>query len=182
MLAISLSFYFVIYTNKPIRNLIIWVLFLILFYFFFSTLNNGDNIIQNLIFERFGSDDGEIIKNNRFSQDMDLYFDDFLNSNNLLMGKGPIEYNKLFLGDNAGYKVFLIQHGIIGTFVVFLLYLSIVLKNKTKMAWVLFLVYILCFLQAAYPLWECELLLFITAIPFFKLNNPKVINEELKRI
>lgn len=173
LLFISSFVYLISYSKNRILNIIVWSVFFVWFYSFFSTYNNGVNVINDLIFSRFGSINDEIIENNRFSEQMNDYFNKFVNSDNFLVGIGSLEYEKLFLGANAGYKVFLIQYGIIGTLFVFIFYLSIVLGKPTKMAWILFFVYILCFLQAAYPLWECELLLFIVAIPFFKFNSQK---------
>lgn len=182
LLLISASVYLTLYSKKPIRNFILWGSFLLLFYSFFSNYNNGDNVINSYILERLQSDNGKIAGDNRFSEEMDFYFKRFINSNDFALGIGSVQYEKLFLGANAGYKVFLIQYGIFGTLLIFLFYLMVVLGKPTKMAWILFLVYILCFLQAAYPLWECELILFITAIPFFKFNNQKVINGKEARI
>ena len=184
LLLISASVYLLSYSKNPFRNLIFWVMFLFLFYSFFSTYNNGDNVINNFIFERLDTNDpNEIVKNNRFSEDMDIYFPRFINSQDLTFGVGEIRYQKLLLGSNAGYKVFLIVNGVFGTMLIFLFYLSVVLSKPTKMAWILFLVYILCFLQAAYPLWESELLLFITAIPFFEFinaTNKKLENKVMR--
>lgn len=182
LLLISASVYLTISSKKPFRNIVLWGLFLFASYYFFINYNNGDNTINNLIFSRFESGNSEIVENNRFSEEMDVYFQRFINSDDLLAGIGSVQYEKLFLGANAGYKVFLIQFGIIGTLFIFLFYLTLVLGKPTKMAWILLLVYILCFVQAAYPLWECELILFITAIPFFKLNNTKLVNGNTKRI
>jgi hypothetical protein len=182
LLLISASVYLTIYSKKPFRNFILWGLFLFTSYYFFANYNNGDNTINNLIFSRFESVNSEIVENNRFSEEMDVYFKRFINSEDLFSGIGSLQYEKLFLGANAGYKVFLIQFGIIGTLSIFLFYLAVVLGKPTKMAWILLLVYILCFVQAAYPLWECELILFITAIPFFKSNNIKLVNGNTKTI
>ena len=178
LLLISASVYLTIYSKKPFRNFILWGLFLFLFYSFFSTYNNGDNVVNNLIFERLQSDNGKVAGDNRFSVEMDFYFNRFVNSEDITFGNGSEGYNKLSLGANAGYKVFFIQYGIVGTVLIFLFYLSVVISKPTKTAWILLLVYILCFLQAAYPLWECELILFITAIPFFKFKN---INEKFRQ-
>jgi hypothetical protein len=180
LLLVSASAFLTLYSRKPLRNFVVWGFFLFFLYSFFLNYNNGDNTINNLIFERLESDNGEIVGNNRFSGDMDAYFDRFVSSENLITGIGSVQYEKAFLGANAGYKVFLVQYGIIGTLFIFLFYLLIILGEPTKMAWILFLVYILCFLQAAYPLWECELILFITAIPFFKFNNSKDLNENFR--
>ena len=173
LLAISSFVYLISYSKNRILNITVWSIFLIWFYSFFSTYNNGVNVINDLIFSRFGSGNDDIIQNNRFSENMDYYFTSFINSGEVVTGIGSVKYEKLFLGANAGYKVFLIQYGIVGTLLIFIFYLTVVLGKTTKMAWVLLLVYILCFLQAAYPLWECELLLFIVAIPFFKYDSQK---------
>lgn len=182
LLAISAFVYFISYSKKPTVSAIGWILFLILFYYFFITYNNGNNVINNLIFSRFGSGDNEIVQNNRFSDEMEVYFNRFIGLDDLVSGIGSVQYEKLFLGANAGYKVFLIQYGVVGTLLIFLFYLTVVIGKSTKMAWILLLVYVLCFLQAAYPLWECELILFITAIPFFKFDKQKSINERKSTI
>ena len=157
LLFVSASVYFTLYSKKPIRNFILWGLGCYLTYSFFANYNNGDNIINILIFERLEIVDGDLAGNNRFSSRLDDYYTHFVNSYDSLMGIGTVEYMKLPLGINAGYKVFLIQFGFIGAFLTLVFYLALFLGSSTKMVWMLFFVYLLCFLQAAYALWECEL-------------------------
>jgi hypothetical protein len=175
MLIIAASAYIILNSKHPIRNAVIWGFFIFLVYIFFSTLNDGDNIINNLIFNRLRIEDEGLAGNNRFTPDLDILFDKTMNSKDGFWGIGITEYSKYTGAAGAGYKVFITQHGIIGVLLVFLLYIFIVFSNVSKMAWIFFLVYILCFLQAAYPLWECELLIFITAMPMFKniINNTR---------
>ena len=177
LLLISAFVFLTIYSKKPIRNFIAWGLLLFLFYSFFSTYDKGENVINIFIFERLQTDNGKIAGDNRFSEEMDIYYKRFVNTDEIISGIGLDRFSKTSMVDSAGYKGFIVTYGIIGTLLVLLFYLSLVLGHQSKMAWILFLVYILCFLQAAYPLWECELLLFITAIPFFKL-----IREQNKRL
>ena len=181
MLFISATVYLISLSKKPFRNFIIWGSFLFLIYSFSNNYKNGENLVNLFVFERLQIDNGKLAGDNRNSEDLDVYFKKFVNSADFSTGLGKEKYIELYLGSNAGYKVFILQYGIIGTFLVLLFYLFIVLGKSTKMAWILFLVYILCFIQAAYPLWDCQLILFITAIPFFKSHNLKIkyINKKI---
>jgi hypothetical protein len=173
LLTISVSVFLLMKSKKPIFYFAVWLGFLVIGYYFFTTLNNGNNIVNNLIIERLQVVDGDLAGNNRFSSSMDSYFEDFLKSDNIYTGIGNAKYELLNLGPNAGYKVFLINHGIIGTTLLLLFYLSLVFHYKTEFSVFFLALYILGFLQASYALWECELLIFITAMPVFNSSRIK---------
>lgn len=169
VLLISASGYIILCSKKPIRNFMIFGLFLFSIYFYFSNLNNGDNLVNNLIFERLKYENGDLAGNNRFSPDLDVYLQQSMKTNDKYWGIGAAKFRQMtWEGGNAGYKVYLLQYGIVGTLLVFLFYISMFLSNKSKLAWILLIAYVLIFLQAAYPLMECQLLIFITAIPTLK--------------
>jgi hypothetical protein len=171
LLIISISVFLFSKSKKSVLYITIWFGFLIIGYIFFTKLNNGDNIVNNLIIERLQIDDGNLSGDNRFSESMDSYFEGYIKSEDVYTGIGTAKYELLNLGANAGYKVFLVQHGIIGTSLLFLFYLSLVFAYKSKEAVFFLLIYILSFSQRAYALWECELLIFITAVSLFKIKN-----------
>lgn len=174
ILLTTLTLFLIENSNKPIRNFVFWGVFIASMYLLFVNFNNGDNLINNLIIERLKFEDGTIRGNNRFSSDFNDYFKDFIQSPRNMLGLGVLKYSEMtWEAGSAGYKVYLVQHGILGTLLVFLFYLSIVLQNKNRMTWMLFIAYILIFIQASYPLWECEILIFITAIPY--LRNEKAL-------
>jgi hypothetical protein len=173
LLTISVSVFLLMKSKKPILYFTVWLGFLMIGYYFFNTLNNGNNIVNNLIIERVQVVDGDLSGNNRFSSSMDSYFEDFLKSDNVYTGIGNTKYELLNLGPNAGYKVFFLQYGILGTSLLFLFYLSLVFSSKSKEAAFFLIVYILSFSQRAYALWACELLIFITAVSLFKINKSK---------
>lgn len=164
--------------NRFLHLLLALSLALIVFQYF-SDYNKGDNIINNAIIERLQFKDGNFKGNNRFSNQMDNAFDYFIQSNKNLFGVGQNEYARMNLGANAGYKVYLMIHGIIGTILILLFYFSLAVKDKNKLTWFLLVLYILCFLQAAYPLWECELLIFITAGPLLRELSHNLKKEEV---
>ncbi len=167
LLLFSASLYILLHSKKPVLYILLWSLLLYAANSFFTKYNNGNNVVNQLIIHRVQYKDGELAGNNRFSKGMDDQFEYFLKNDNLFLGEGVSNYQMMDLGANAGYKVYLLQHGIIGTLFTFLFYLFLVLSNKNKMAWILLILYILTFLQAAYPLWECELLIFITSLSVF---------------
>jgi len=167
-------------SRKPVFYLVIWIGFLVAGYLYFTKFNNGNNPINIAIIERLYIQDGNIVGNNRFSSIMDDYFDKFMKSDDIYTGVGVGKYQILKLGANAGYKVFIVQYGMIGTMLVFLFYFSLVLINRSNLTMVFLIVYTLCFVQAAYPLWECELLIFITAMPL--LNSLKINSFHQKKI
>lgn len=164
----SASAFVLLKTRRLVLYLIIWIGFIFAGYLYFTKSNNGNNPINISIIERLFIQDGDIVGNNRYSSIMDNYFDNFMKSDDIYTGVGTGKYQILKLGANAGYKVFIFQYGIIGTVLVFLFYLSLVRNYESKLSMTFLIVYILCFIQAAYPLWECELLIFITAMPFLK--------------
>jgi len=182
LLFISISTYFFLLSKNPIRNITVWCLLIFSVYFYFSNLNDGYNIVNTSIFNRLNFLTDGLESSNRTSTDFDLYFKKVIFSNDNLLGIGSVKYSQMsWQTGNAGYKVFLIQQGIIGTVLVFLFYLFVLLSNQSKMAWILFTIYIFCFIQAAYPLWECELLIFITAISFNKSINKNTNFKKYER-
>lgn len=169
-------------TNNPTFKLFIIGFILFTLYSFFLILNDGDNVFNTYIISRLQVNDGNISGNNRFSSDMIAYFDTFLNSTDKYLGIGPNHFRKIPWNDgNAGYKVFLIIYGFVGTFFIFIFHFSIAIKNNSKLSWILFSAYILIFLQAAYPLLECQLLIFITALAFFKSKNFTINNYKIDK-
>ncbi|WP_353123685.1 hypothetical protein [Dysgonomonas capnocytophagoides] len=143
--------------------------------------NEGDNPVNYLIFNRLEVDeDGDIVGNNRFSGSLESYYDSFIKTDKKYFGLGNVTYLNLFWeGGNAGYKVFILQYGFVGVFLVFSLYFSIFIRNRSVSGVILFVVYLVCFIQATYPLWTSVLMLFIIGIPMLCLNDkPKKKNVE----
>ena len=79
---------------------------------------NGDNMVNTLILERFEVDDnGELVANNRVTNEFDDEFEDYIDSSDILFGR---EYDLLKYGfGNSGYRVFIYDFGIL--YVLFLL-------------------------------------------------------------
>ena len=79
-------------SKNPILNLLLLIGFLFALYFYFSTLNNGNNVINNLIIHRLKIEDGDIAGNNRSSEDLNIYFEQFMKKDDSFWGIGPERY------------------------------------------------------------------------------------------
>lgn len=170
---------YIIFDSKHKTSLFVFskrkILFVVLFTVFIFTsiytvlhYNKGNNIVNRAILSRLKYKNGNISGNDRFSHDFTKYFDSFKKSNKVVLGIGNEFLKMKWKKGNAGWKVFLVQYGIIGILLVFLLYFSFIYYNQSIMTLIFLLIYILNFLQAAYPLWLCELFIFITAMPLLK--------------
>lgn len=165
------AFYFVIIKSKrKIISIIIFISIVLTGVYYFSYLNS-DNVVNNLIFARLKYKDGDISGNDRSSYDFNAYFNSFVKTNDVIIGIGNDFLHMDWSKGIAGWKVFIVQYGIIGTLLVFVFYCSLVYYNKSKSSMMFLIVYILCFIQAAYPLWLCELFIFITAMPLLNTNT-----------
>jgi hypothetical protein len=172
VLLIALMLILIFNTQKPILKLFLMGAILFSLYSFFINLYDGDNVFNTYIFKRLQVNDGNISGNNRFSSDLIVYFDTFLNSTNKFFGIGPNHFRKIQWDDgNAGYKVFIIIYGFVGTFLIFLFHYVIARNYNSKLVWILLLSYILIFIQASNPLLEGQLFIFITGAAFIKNHD-----------
>jgi len=176
ILIIILVIFLLMNSKRPLLNIILMGSLFGAIVYLLLNQNNGNNIFNFYITERLKWEDGNIVGYNRYSDFMDIFYERFMNSNDKYFGIGIPNYQLLAGMANAGYKVFLVTNGIVGTFLVFLFYISVVLRNRSNMAWIFFITYFLIFLNAAYPLMECQLLIFITAMPVFKEIKQKGYN------
>lgn len=177
LLIISAITFTLLKSKKPMFNLFLMTGFLFALYFYFSNLDNGNNVVNNLIIERLQIEDGNISGNNRFSVELNNYFENFMNTDDNFFGLGFSRYEQLFKGNgNSGYKVFILQHGLVGAALLFLFYFTLVIYKMSKLSFMFLILYIFSFLQRAYALWDVELLIFITALPALSLNSNKKVN------
>ncbi len=147
--------------------------FLIAFLYFVGIVyNNGDNLLNNLIIERLQIEDGTLSGWNRTLDKVDDYYAYFLKSDDKFFGIGLSEYLDLFEGKHgAGYKVFIIRHGIISTLILLLFYISLTLRYKSKLTLIFLTIYTLSFLQRSYSIWDVQIFLFVSGLPVLYANS-----------
>ena len=114
--------------------------------------NKGDNYVNEMILLRLEYDeDTGIAGNNRSTYNTDKYFwGTFVNSSDLFFGQGRNALKRLHDAD-ADWKVYVMQHGIIGTFLFlfFIFYPCLWNKNRTRV-FMLSIIYFLIFVQTVH--------------------------------
>lgn len=153
--------------GKRISFFIPVFVFAVLIYIVANTYNDGDNYVNKKIIERLEVDDEKGIKgNNRAGEGTDYYFERSLLDGSFIFGLGYDRIEKINGGkgweDNkdynnqirgAGYKVYILQKGIVSA-VLFLLayyYIGVRVNRDRKYSWGYFFIVFVTFLQASYP-------------------------------
>lgn len=134
--------------------------------------NGGENLLHDLILIRLEINDGDMVGNNRVTDDFDSEFESFLKSSDILFGR---DMDKESSG-NSGYKVYIYENGFIGLFLVFIFYACWMIYGTNKRA--LFsslLIAALTFIVRGYPLWYCNFIPLYSLIftPSFLISNTK---------
>lgn len=150
-----------------LQKLFYFALLLLSVHYLASVDNGGSNVLNDTIFSRLQYDSEKgIVGNNRTTAVADVYFEEALKSGEIITGYGRKEYNEIvnseeFFG-GAGYKIYMLKNGIIGTILVFMFYLFVAEAgpNKKKLRLML-LLYSFSFLQRAYPEWWAWILPFV---------------------
>lgn len=151
--------------HTPIRIYVPTLLLLAFAYYGAKFVNNGDNVINHLIIERLQLDDEKgIAGNNRTGEAADFYFERVMLSEKMFFGLGADEVSRINGNDDtvdkstkihgAGYKIFIITHGLVASFMFLLFYFiaaSQLCRNNKRYSYGFVLLIVMTFIQAAYP-------------------------------
>ena len=121
--------------------------------------NDGDNMIQNLILLRLEVDDktGDIVGNNRVSEDFANTFDKFFHSSDVVFGSSM--QNATAGAGNSGYRVYIYEHGLVGLFLTLIFYLAIFKDFRDWRCLVsVAIISLMNFWVRGYPLWYSNLI------------------------
>lgn len=134
--------------------------------------NNGDNMLHNLILLRLEIDDGDIVGNNRVTEDFDTEYGAFLQSSDIVFGR---DYDYSNFGD-SGYKVFFYDYGLVGVLLLFLFYgFSLVKSDDYRRMLASIIVMLLIFVVDGFVLWFGRFIpLYITAMSKLYDNEKEV--------
>lgn len=169
---ILIGYLFILFLGGKITisKILMSLFFLLGSYIFAISYNNGDNYVNEMIISRLELDEEKGFKgNNRVYGSLEDYFIFFIKSDNLWRGIGSQEFvaireTETFGG--AGWKVYLLMNGLLSLSFIFLayLYLGLKLSNDKLFAFLFFLLFLLAFIQRAYPFWASWLLLYMSSI------------------
>ena len=126
--------------------------------------SGGNNAVNQLIIERLKYDENKGIQgNNRFFNNTDFEYDKALKTGDYWTGVSQKANMKLISG--AGFKIYILQHGLIGVFLIFIFYLSLIPSHPNWHYTLSFLfLIILCFIQNAYPGWYAWLFPYVLGL------------------
>lgn len=174
--------------RKSVKKILILGIFAIIAVAFGSLYNGGNNVVNEKILSRFELDQEKGISgNNRVSYVTDWYFDYFLQSGELVWGVGSERIKKINGGGaddaafseqirGAGYKIYLINYGVIsaGMFLLFYFLLgSAYTKKMTLYMFGFWSIVVITFVQAAYPTSLAWLIPYFMAVSLQKKNCMK---------
>lgn len=165
------------FNKEKIKKIIVWPILLFGIWIGAVTYNGGDNVLNRLIIERLMYDPttGSIQGDNRVSEKTDETFEFAVHNGNIVNGLNERTRDLLKATgqiEGAGYKIYLLDKGIIGTISVFLFYFILMFKSSNKLYAVgMLLLYILAFLQRAYPAWAGWLIPFICGVSNLSLKH-----------
>jgi hypothetical protein len=126
--------------------------------------NNGDNIVNDLIFGKLTREQGAL--DGRISFEVQELYQKLWDNGDYVFGLGYKTFQ-----DSAGFKVFFVMNGIVGVLLVMISYFKIYLTSPSKYAFYMFILYMINFTQRTYCGWDAFLVPFILGIVY--LNNCK---------
>lgn len=142
-------------------KMILYLLLVLLVGIFVVNYNGGDNVInQNIIEKLFDSERG---LQDRFTDEVQTAYNRLWSNGDYLFGAS----SKVNVSHSAGYKVFIIQQGLIGVFLVLLAYFYIQKAFFTKIGFCFFILVIVSFSQRVYFSWDAFLDPYILGLSYF---------------
>lgn len=176
-----IAFFIVLLVNKKINktNLILVLSAIVLVYCYGVYWDDGNNIINEKILSRLQADDDNgFAGNNRSFGMIDIYFANMWNDTETLLygySKNTIEWLAENGSRGAGFVMWMVKYGLLGTIasVLFYLYYMLSAENK-KFALLCFLFFVFMFWQRSYPFWTSWVICYVYGITWDKYTNGKL--------
>lgn len=134
-----------------------------------------DNFLYETTIARLEYDPstGTIAGNNRFTEEFDNYYAELCKTPKVWTGIGYILYSVQDFGANAGYKVYIIQFGIIGAMIWLIAYTLPLLFKRDRYIQLYTLCFIALLIPNSYPDMNCVIFNFILGIAYIEYHQEK---------
>lgn len=132
-----------------------------------EALGYGD-VLRVFIWDRVQIENGELAGNNRFKNNVNQKFEQLSHSSEILWG---YPHADSVIRGSSGYKVFVLQNGLIGLFLIMGVYIFYWVKYKSYYSFVVLVIFSLLFLQNGYPTWMCMLGTYLLGMPLMCRNR-----------
>ena len=157
-------------SNKFISTAIGGVLLLLMLSFFRNVYM--EDTFEQTIIERLQWEDGKLAGDNRSGTYLDQQFQEVINSSDIITGRDfNIENSDKGV---SGYKLFIVKFGLVGVFLTFWAYTSIltVVDRKNRLMGRLFLLLLFMLLvQNAYPTWWCMIISLVCGTKYLEYGR-----------
>ena len=166
--------------SKALRKMIPGITFLTIIILYGVYYNGGNNLVNEHFLSRLEYDEEKVISgNNRVFETTNEKFAHFLASKDVFLGyslKQRAEYYESGEMRGAGYKMYIMQKGLIGTIAIFLAYILIVKTSyNRRFMYCMLVLYFFAFIQRAYPLWYAWLFIFLLAAESTPNNRTTIV-------
>ncbi|MDE7397613.1 MAG: hypothetical protein K2M98_07800, partial [Muribaculum sp.] len=161
--------YMIMRFNKRKTLVIVTVVWFSLLLLVASVYNGGDNIINELIIGKFTRDSGAL--GGRIAEWTAQLWDKSVRHGEIIFGLGADALKQMT--QSSGYKVYILQNGLVGVVLTVLAYWLIQRTCVSRLGKLMFLLYLLSFLQRTYCFWDAFLDPFILGIAYLKFTTPK---------
>lgn len=143
-----------------------------------QNFSGGDNAVNQLILDRLEYDESKGIKgNNRFFNNTDFEYEKALKSGDYWIGVSK-KANMSLIG-GAGYKIYILKHGLIGVFLALAFYIALIPSHPNWRYTLSFLFLIsLCFVQNSYPGWYSWLLPYVLGLNLNKKSDTAYLPQQ----
>ena len=170
--------------NISIRQLgrktlvVIISVFVLVFLGYIYAHNNQDSLLYTDIFYRLEYTEGKLVGDNRYSADFEIYYNrKMADSQVAFFGLGQ-DFDTSDFPKNSGYKIFLIQYGWVGFILIFIFYLSLARRYRTKISYALLALYAISFIQRPYMWSVLEIGIFVISLTMINLNNRSITRNK----
>lgn len=143
-----------------------------------TVVSGGDNALNDLIIRRLEYDEESGIKgNNRFFNNTDFEYSRAVGTRYFWTGSQGRINMKLVGG--AGYKIYILKYGMIGTILAMLFYISVIPAHPARRVTISFFILVcLCFLQRAYPFWYSWIFPYVIGIYVAKSEKEQKLLQQ----
>lgn len=143
-----IGYLFCVINNQNKVKIIVGGLLCWLAILYASQYNGGDNVVNHEVVDKIMNSSRGL--ENRFTDEVQVAYENLWKSDDIIFGST----RGANVSHSAGYKVFIIQQGLIGAFLVILSYWLISRIKESKLAFLFLVFAIFSFLQRVYFHWD----------------------------
>lgn len=146
------------FSPKKIKY-IFWGLLVLCILLFILERGGYSEMLDTFLWRRLEFVDGDIAGNNRVTAAFDNVYQGVMNTSDKWMGDSSID--ETAYGGVSGYKKYIVMNGLIGLFIIFMLYTYQYFVYRKYDVMILTIILLLLLYQNTYPFWFCMISMYM---------------------